>query len=109
MTTPTIETPFSTCGHEQIRNGHRQRCTLRPGHLGLCGPYLCLECPTERDAIRHGGGDLADRLPEHIRHYVASIRPHMMGDQYVVEFRHDVQAIDENDLVAIAALLVETS
>ena len=51
--------------------------------------------------------NLADELPEHIRHYATRIRPHRLDDQRVVEFKPGgIKAIDERDLLDIAALLL---
>ena len=89
------------CGHEQVVDGHDQRCTRDRGHAGLCGPYVCLGC------VAGKSGDLVDKLPEHITSYVQRIRPHMTTDQRVVEFKPGgVAAIEERDLVDIAGLLI---
>ena len=113
MNTTTTSSPETVRGfdpsdprakYQQVKDGdviasdHDEHCAQ-----GYC-PTNGRDCTAVADTP-----SLADELPGHIRHYVRSIRPHLLGDQRVVEFFKPggILAIDEEVIIGLAALLIE--
>ena len=65
------------------------------------------EQETDMSTIQEIADAATAALPEHIAHYVQTIRPHMVLDDVVIEFKPSVRALDGRDVIRLAAILID--